>query len=213
MRPEQEGITTGPSPLEPHVAQAVERGKPTLRGINMSATADREVDAVLLAPPDEDMLEGFASPTREDTQRAFLLAIEHEKPIERFNTSAGLVLASTYESFPSDHGFTVDYQANEQLAILVKDTIKWLAHEGYIRMDQHGSNHFRATLTAKGLAALTTTPSSLSPAKDTIGETMLKEAKKGGKDAMAALAKEALVAGVRLLGNAAMQHAGVHLGS
>jgi hypothetical protein len=137
-----------------------------------------------------------------------------EVSIDRFNETVGAELADAYSAFPGPAlvivSRTLKSLAREDSQPEVQhlsDSLKWLDREGYLKVEPYAAACFQATLTGRGLAILTTTPSSLRRAKKSLGEALVAEAKKGGREALGTLAKEAIIAGVKALGSMAAHHA------
>lgn len=201
--PGQGELPFGRTALDPPAAPA----QPLARGSQGSQGVEARREPLGPNPSDPAFLEPFG----EDLRPGIGLLEESRdlgslKPLDRFNEATGSVLASAYEKFPGEVAVQLS-GLNEGTSDLYRDTLKWLHAEDYIRMDRYTADYYRVSLTGKGLAVLTTTPSSLHPAKESVGDAMLEEVKKGGREALGKLAKEALDGGVKLLGSVAAQHA------
>ena len=139
-------------------------------------------------------------------------------PVERmkvFNATTGAILAQAYEVFPemttsipNVHGPRAGVDSD-----FYRSNLKWLESEGYIRFHDPGispsgpqADYRLYTLTGKGLGILSGTPASLKAHGESIGEAMVGAAKKGAKDGLQALAKEALKEGFGLAARFAMEH-------
>lgn len=152
------------------------------------------------------------------------LAVEltPEARLKAFNSTTGAILAHAYAAFPEmipgvpatdgpkagvDPGF-------------YRSTMRWLEAEDYIRFHdlnayQNGAGEILRnpqadfnlyTLTAKGLGILTSTPKAIKAKGESLGDAMVGAAKKGAKDGLGDLAKEALKQGFSIATRIAMEH-------
>ena len=116
--------------------------------------------------------------------------------IDDFNKAVAVILDKLYTTFPrrislEDNSF--DRDLDEEALLLYRDTLHFLAREGFIRYEAWSSGgliHFEGvTLTMKGLDILTTTPDSLGERK-TLGERIGGVLREGGGEALRILVQQ-----------------------
>lgn len=134
--------------------------------------------------------------------------------IECFDLLTGRIFADLYDHFPIPHDLTndefvyfllgkdpdypIEQMFDDQNAALefFSATTQWLIDAGYISCEVRFSEGPRAVLTAKGLEALKSVPTSLSG--ETLGAQLVEAARTGTVDQLKALAGDAIGMGVRL---------------
>lgn len=134
--------------------------------------------------------------------------------IECFDLLTGRIFAALYDEFPLPHQLTNDeftyfllgkdpdypiepmFDSQRAALEFFTATTQWLISAGYISCQVRFSEGPRAVLTAKGLEALKSVPSSLSG--ETLGTQLVEAAKAGTVDQLKALAGDAIGMGVRL---------------
>ena len=134
--------------------------------------------------------------------------------IECFDLLTGRIFADLYDQFPIPHLLTNDefsfyllgmdpehpiepmFEGRQEAVHFFFATTQWLIEAGYISSVNQFGEGSEVVLTAKGLEALKSVPSSLS--RETLGSQLVEAAKTGTVDQLKALAGDAIGAGVRL---------------
>lgn len=148
------------------------------------------------------------------------IAMEPEERLKAFNATTGHILADAYNSFPEmvtaspvTNGPQAGVDAN-----FYRANLRWLEAEGFIRFNapeipagQPAGDMTLYTLTGKGLGVLQSAPASLQAHQASLGSAMTEAVKKGAKDSLGDLAKEAIKQGVGFATRMALEHLPHHL--
>lgn len=142
-----------------------------------------------------------------------VLDLQPGQNIERFNQVVGAALGDAYAAFPDTVRVSLwEAAAGSEVSPRFADkTLQWLERENYVTLKEGGVGPrqgwnedyprafcYELGLTSKGLAVLSTTPESLKPKGESLGQALMTAAKTGGKSALADIAKEVVMAGAKV---------------
>jgi len=205
----QWNITRAPAPRDPNIEK-------DLLFASVSHLVDQSPKAQVTESPDLGSAHDYLHGIQPDAMK---VSLEPSERMKAFNSTTGSILAEAYTSFP-EMTTVIPLTHGRQAGVdpdFFRANLRWLESEGFIKFNAPEgkasapqSDHFTYTLTSKGLGVMTSTPSSLAAHQD-LGAAMVEAVKKGAKDSLGDLAKEAIRQGVGFATRMALEHLPQHL--